>query len=301
MIDYRGTTVLVTGASAGLGAEFARHLAARGANLVLVARREDRLDALKSELESQHKVTVTPIAVDLTAPGAASDLADRVRMLGLPVHSLINNAGFGTHNNFGDESPAQIHNEVTLNVTAVVDLTKAFWPELIGHGKGVLVNVASAAAFQPIPKMAIYGATKAFVLSFTEALWYEAKHSATTDAGRAGSSADGSSSEGSSPEGSTPNGSTSNGSARTGSCLKVLALCPGATETEFFDTSGPGARIGKAASPDAVIRLALATLDRRNPPPSVIHGFENRVQVWSERLISRRLLVTAAGSLTKGR
>lgn len=284
MIDYRGTTALVTGASAGLGAEFARQLAARGANLILVARRADRLDALKSDLESRHATTVTPITTDLTAPGAASSLADEIRMRGLPVHSLINNAGFGTHNHFADETAAQIHDEVMLNVTVVVDLTKAFWPELIGHGDGVLVNVASAAAFQPIPKMAIYGATKAFVLSFTEALWYEAKHArpAAADPGGAASAA-------TSPR------------DRPRQALKVLALCPGATETEFFDTSGPGARIGKTADPAAVIRLALATLDRRNPPPSVIHGFANRAQVWSERLISRRLLVTAAGSLTKSR
>jgi short-subunit dehydrogenase len=261
VIDYRGSTVLVTGASSGLGAEFARQLAARGANLILVARRLDRLDALKAELESQHGVTATVIGADLTHVGAAATLAAKVMKLKLPVHSLINNAGFGTHNHFGDEDAAQLHDEVALNVSAVVDLTRAFWPELCEHGTGVLVNVASAAGFQPIPKMAVYGASKAFVLSFTEALWYEAK----------------------------------------GSGLKVLTLSPGATETEFFDTSGPGARIGKAAAPEGVIRLALKTLDKRNPPPSVIHGVGNRAQIWSERLISRRLLVTASGALTKGR
>jgi hypothetical protein len=109
--------------------------------------------------------------------------------------------------------------------------------------------------------MAVYGATKAFVLSFTEALWYEAKASG----------------------------------------LKVLALCPGATETEFFDTSGPEAAVGKVATADAVIRLALKTLDRRSPPPSIIHGAGNRIQIFGERLISRRLLVTAAGAITRDR
>jgi hypothetical protein len=109
--------------------------------------------------------------------------------------------------------------------------------------------------------MAIYAATKSFVLSFTEALWYEAK----------------------------------------GSGLKVLAFCPGATETEFFDTSGPGARMGKTADARDVVRLALATLDRRNPPPSIVHGFATRAQIWSERLISRRMLVTASGALTNSR
>ncbi|HEX4442376.1 MAG TPA: SDR family oxidoreductase [Galbitalea sp.] len=256
-IDYRGSTVLITGASSGLGAEFARQLAARGAHLVLVARRKDRLEALKSELEAAHAIEATVVAADLTAPDAASALAAELERLALPIHSLINNAGFGTHNAFSDEDAVQIHNEVTLNVTALVDLTRQFWPRLVQQGTGVLVNVASAAAFQPIPKMAIYGATKAFVLSFTEALWYEAM----------------------------------------GSGLKVLAFCPAATETEFFDTSGPGARVGKAAAADDVVRLALKTLDRRNPPPSVVHGFATRAQIFGERLISRRLLVIAAGKV----
>jgi hypothetical protein len=261
MIDYRGSTVLITGASSGLGAEFAEHLAVRGANLILVARRVERLNALRSELESKHGVTATVIAADLTAAGAASKLAADVKKRGLPVHSLVNNAGFGTHNHFGDENAAQLHDEVTLNVSAVVDLTKAFWPELLEHGTGVLVNVASSAGFQPIPKMAVYGATKAFVLSFTEALWYEAK----------------------------PSG------------LRVLALCPGATETEFFETSGPEAAVGRVASAAEVIRMAIRTLDRRNPPPSIIHGVGNRAQIFGERLISRRLLVNAAGAITRSR
>ena len=258
-IAWVGQNVVITGASSGLGAEFARQLAGRGANLILVARRADRLDELKAELEQAHGIAVTPIALDLTAPEAASELRARIRALGVPVHSLINNAGFGTHNAFTAEDAAQLHSEVTLNVTALVDLSKEFWSELLEHGSGALVNVASAAGFQPIPKMAVYGATKAFVLSFTEALWFEAK----------------------------------------GSGLRVLTLCPGATETEFFDTSGPGARVGKTAQPQDVIALALRTLDRRNPPPTVIHGLANRIQIWSERLITRRLLVTAAGSITR--
>jgi short-subunit dehydrogenase len=259
--DYAGSTALITGASSGLGAEYATQLAARGANLILVARRLDRLDALAADLTAKHGTTVTTIAADLATPTAGSDLAEVVKKRGLPVHSLINNAGFGTRDQFSDEDAAQLHNEVALNVATVVDLTKAFWPELLKHGTGVLVNVASSAGFQPIPKMAVYGATKAFVLSFTEALWYEAK----------------------------------------GSGLRVLALCPGATETEFFETSGPEAAVGRIASAHEVIRLAMKTLDRRNPPPSIIHGAGNRAQIFGERLISRRLLVTAAGAITRTR
>ncbi len=261
MIDYRGSTVVITGASSGLGAEFAAQLAARGANLILVARRADRLEALGGDLEARHGVTVTPLPADLTAPGAASALAERVKKLGLPVHSLINNAGFGTHNLFQDEDADRIAQEVTLNVSAVVDLTKAFYPELLQHGSGVLVNVASTAAFQPIPRMAIYGASKAFVLSFTEALWYEAR----------------------------PSG------------LRVLALCPGATTTEFFDVAGPEARIGGLQTSPQVVRAALRALDRRNPPPSIVSGRANAAQTVGERLIPRRALVSMVGLLTKPR
>jgi short-subunit dehydrogenase len=260
MIDYRGSTVLITGASSGLGAEFAAQLAARGANLILVARRADRLDALKSELEAKHGISATVIAADLAAAGAASELARRVRELELPVHSLINNAGFGSHNRFEDEDAANIHNEVALNVAALVDLTKEFYPELLRHGKGVLVNLASTAAFQPIPRMAIYGATKAFVLSFTEALWFEAK----------------------------PSG------------LKVIALCPGATETEFFEVAGPEAQTGRVQGAGTVVRTALRALDRRNPPPSVVTGFTNVAATIAERVMPRRALVNAVGRLTRG-
>ena len=259
MIDYRGSTVLITGASSGLGAEFAEQLAARGANLIIVARRIDRLEALKIELEAKYAVTATVIAADLAAAGAASTLASKVRKLKLPVHSLINNAGFGSHNPFEDEDADRIREEVAVNVAALVDLTKAFYPELLQHGSGVLVNVASTAAFQPVPRMAVYGATKAFVLSFTEALWYEAR----------------------------PSG------------LKVIALCPGATGTEFFDVAGPEARSGRMQTATTVVRTALRALDRRNPPPTIVSGFTNVAATIAERVMPRRALVSAVGRVTR--
>ena len=259
MIDYRGSTVLITGASSGLGAEFAEQLAARGANLIIVARRIDRLEALKIELEAKYAVTATVIAADLAAAGAASTLASKVRKLKLPVHSLINNAGFGSHNPFEDEDADRIREEVAVNVAALVDLTKAVYPELLQHGSGVLVNVASTAAFQPVPRMAVYGATKAFVLSFTEALWYEAR----------------------------PSG------------LKVIALCPGATGTEFFDVAGPEARSGRMQTATTVVRTALRALDRRNPPPTIVSGFTNVAATIAERVMPRRALVSAVGRVTR--
>lgn len=258
-IDHQGSTALITGASSGLGEEFARQLAARGANLILVARRGDRLEALAAELGAKHGVTVTPLSADLARPDAAAELAARVAALGLPVHTLVNNAGFGTHNRFENEEAARIHDEVALNVSAVVELTHAFYPELLRHGRGALVNVASTASFQPVPLMAVYAASKAFVLSFTEALWFEAK----------------------------------------GNGLRVLALCPGATTTEFFDVAGEKARIGSVQTSQRVVGVALRTLDRRNPPPSVVSGLANVAMTVGERLMPRRALVSAAGSLSR--
>jgi uncharacterized protein len=257
-VSYSQTTALVTGASSGLGEEFARQLAARGANLVLVARRIERLEQLASELRSRHDVIVTPIERDLSAPNAATALGAELASRDIRVHSLVNNAGFATRNRFENEDAALITQEIDLNVGAVVALTREFYPQLLEHGTGVLVNVASTAAYQPVPLMAVYGGTKAFVLSFTEALWSEAQ----------------------------------------GTGLRVLALSPGATRTEFFDVAGAGARVGTFRTSSDVVSLALSTLDRRNPPPSIIDGSSNRATAFASRLLSRRGLVTLTGRIT---
>lgn len=253
-VDYTGTTALITGASAGLGVEFARQFAARGANLVLVARRGDRLDAVAEELRSSVKVTT--IVTDLAKPGAAAELAKTLAKKKIVVHSIVNNAGFGTSGRFINEDPARISEEIDLNVGALVDLTRTFLPGMLEHGRGALINVASTAAFQPLATMAVYGATKAFVLSFTEALWYETKKSG----------------------------------------VGVLCLCPGATATEFFDVAGNGNnRFGAMAAPADVVKLALKTLDRPNAPPTVMHGARNRVNTTIGRyLLGRRANVDIA-------
>jgi uncharacterized protein len=256
-IDYRGTTALITGASSGLGVHFAHQLAARGANVVLVARRLDRLESLASIVREKHGVTATVIASDLAAEGAITRLVAELDAQKVSISTLVNNAGFGTRDRFENIDPARVHEEVSLNVTALVDLTRALWPQLLSNGRGALITLASTAAYQPVPFMAVYGATKAFVLSFTEALWFEAQ----------------------------------------GTGLGVLALSPGATRTEFFDVAGEGARIGNFREPEGVVSLALATLDRRNPPPSIIDGGRNRFLALSGRLVSRRMLTTVAGRL----
>ncbi|MFI5956276.1 SDR family NAD(P)-dependent oxidoreductase [Cryptosporangium sp. NPDC051539] len=221
-MDYHGTTALITGASAGIGAEFARRLAARGADLVLVARRKDRLDALAAELRASHDVRVDVVALDLTEPNAGRTLHEAV---GRPVQVLINNAGFGSYGPFVDEDPARSADQILVNVAALTDLSHAFLPDLIAGG-GVLLNIASVAAYGPTPSMPVYGATKAYVLNFTEALAYQLRN--------------------------TP--------------VRVLAYSPGATETEFFDVVGTrDAGGGVWQSPAQVVTGALRALDGRAP------------------------------------
>ena len=254
-IDYSTETVLITGASSGLGAEFARQLAARGATLVLVARRRDRLEALAAELNAAHGTASTVIEFDLGEADAGPRLLKKTSKLG--VTSLINNAGFGDQQPFADTDLDRIVAQLRLNVEALVSVTHAFLPQL----SGVLVNVASNASYQPVPFMAAYGASKAFVRSFTEALWYEQRESG----------------------------------------LRVLALNPGSTKTEFFDVMGSTVAVGgMQQTAEQVIRTALRQLDRRSPAPSVIPGFVNMVMAFSGRFVPNRVLVSMSGRLMSG-
>jgi short-subunit dehydrogenase len=253
---YRGTTALITGASAGLGTEFATRFAQRGADVVLVARREERLRALADELERAHGVTATVIGLDLASPDAAARLRRELDDRGIRVHSLVNNAGFGMKGGFAEADAARIAEMVQLNVSALVGISREFLPELVAEGRGVLVNIASTGAYQPCPNMAVYGATKAFVLSFTEALAYETKDSG----------------------------------------LGVLALSPGATRTEFFDVVGTAdAAVGRYQTPEQVVSLAFRELDRGDTPPSVVSGRANAVTAKLVGFMPRRLALSISG------
>ena len=237
-MNHHGTTALITGASSGLGSEFARRLAVEGAHLILVARRKDRLEELAEELRTEHRIDVVVYDADLAQPGAGGNLAERIAADGLTVDTLVNNAGTGNHGDFAILDPEKLADEVQLNVGAVVDLTRALLPQMVRSGRGALVNVASTSAYQPTPSMAVYGASKAFVLSFTEAIAYETRRSG----------------------------------------LKVLCVSPGPMRTEFFDklgTTRPG--VGRWQNPQQVVDLTLRTLDRRWMPPSVISGALNAV------------------------
>ena len=255
-IDYHNQTTIVTGASSGLGAEFARQLAARGSNLVLVARRADRLKTLAEELTLAHGVAVTVVARDLGQPDAGRTLRAELESRGIHATGLVNNAGFGTHDTFSKEDPDRLQAMIALNVGALVDLSRAYIDPLTSAGTGVLINVASLLGFQPTPYLAVYGATKAFVLSFTESLWEEAR----------------------------------------GTGLRVLAISPGAIETEFYDAAGSqSADYGvKRATPQDVVRIALKTLDRRSGPPSVITN--GRPLAVAGRFLPRRHVVRFMGA-----
>jgi short-subunit dehydrogenase len=245
MFDFADKTVLITGGSTGIGAEFARQLAARRARLVLVARRGERLRALGDELRAAHGIAVEGVAADLARPGAAARLGAAVQALGLGVDVLINNAGFGSYGAFDGQSRERQREQIDLNVGALVELTHEFLPGIERAGGGV-IHVASTAAFQPVPYMAVYGATKAFVLSFSEALWAELR----------------------------PRG------------VRVLALCPGATDTPFFDVAGANAAVGQRAAPADVVRAGLAAFARGKS--YVVPGTGNFLVAQAARLLPRQ-------------
>jgi short-subunit dehydrogenase len=258
--NYRGTTALITGASAGLGAEFARQFAARGADVVLVARRGDRLEELAADLQRRQGVTATPIALDVGRPDAAAELRHEMDARGISIQSLVGNAGFGMKGAFVEADSARIDEMLRVNVAALVSITREFLPEMVADGRGAMINIASTGAYQPCPNMAVYGATKAFVLSFTEALAYETKHSG----------------------------------------LGVLALSPGATRTEFFDVVGTeDASVGRFKTPAEVVGRALRELDRRRPRTSFVLGRANAVAAWAAGVMPRRLSLEMSGRVLR--
>lgn len=237
--DFAGKTVLVTGASMGIGAVFARELAHRGARLVLVARSQRLLEELAAELPKS-----VVVVEDLAKPGAARRVYDAVTAKGIEVDVLINNAGFGMHGPFADLALDAQSDAITVNIKALVELTHLFLPT-IERLQGGVIQVASTAAYQPVPYMAVYAASKAFVLSFSEALWAEYR----------------------------PRG------------VRVLALCPGATESAFFARAGEAAALGKKAAPEAVVKLGLNAF--RANRASVVHGTANFLTSFISRFATR--------------
>jgi short-subunit dehydrogenase len=247
------TVALVTGASAGLGVEFARQLSKRGHRLVLVARRRDRLDALAAELGDARAV-----AIDLSKKDSTDRLLADVAANGEAVDLLVNNAGFGLIGRFAELDATREREMIDLNVGTLTDLCRAVAPAMIERRSGAIVNVASTAAFQPGPKMAVYFATKAFVLSLSEALHEELK----------------------------PHG------------IRVTCLCPGPTRTEFGDVAGFGGNglFDKVAMNAAeVVRAGLKGLDSNHAV--VVPGWMNKITAASTRFAPRPFVRKVAGAI----
>lgn len=247
------TTALITGASTGIGAVFAEVLAERGHDLILVARSQDKLAALAEKIGAATGRQVTVIAADLGAPSSGAALAKKVASLKLEVDLLVNNAGFGSASAFVRQPAERDAQMIALNCATVVDLVHAFLPAMLARGSGGILNVASVAGFQPTPYMAVYGATKAFVLSFTESLWAEL----------------------------------------AGKNIRVTALCPGPVDTPFFEATGaPGLRKTVPAplmmQPRPVVEAALAALEANRPV--VVPGLPSRMLTLLPRLVPRALM-----------
>lgn len=253
-MEYTGKTTLITGASSGIGIAYAEGFALRGSNLILVARRKDRLDAIASKLSTQYGVTVDVIAQDLTAPGAVAALEKAVAAKKLTVDVLVNNAGFGLNGYFVSEDRAKTQEEIALNIGVLVDLTAAYLPGMVTRNSGAVVNIASTASFQPVPGMAVYGATKAFVRSFTEAVWGELGDSK----------------------------------------VRVVAVSPGATESEFFIVAG-GSPSGKAMPASAVVDTTFASLEKKIP--SVVVGGANAASASLVKFFPKKTVIKLVGKL----
>jgi short-subunit dehydrogenase len=253
---------LITGASAGLGEGFARALAARGETLILTARRLDRLEALAAELRDRHEVQVHLFPADLARPDAPAKLLADIAGAALSVDQLINNAGFGVRGTFADADGTRQLEMIDLNCRALVALTHGVLPQMVARRSGGILNVASTAAFQPGPWMAVYYATKAFVLSFSEALHEEVR----------------------------------------GQGVRVAALCPGPTRTEFADVAGMGdSALFRAlgSSADAVVRDGLRALASNQAVR--ISGAANLAMAESIRLTPRVLARRLVGALQRSR
>jgi short-subunit dehydrogenase len=250
-------TALITGASSGLGVEFANQLAARGVNLIISARRVERLHELAERLRTEYKIDVQVVPADLTSPMGVSRLQDVSASNDVDI--LINNAGFGQIGQFATSDTAGVEGQLRVNVLALTTLSRHFVGPMLARQSGAIINIASTAAYQPTPNMAVYGATKAYVLAFTEALWCEVQ----------------------------------------GSGVQVLAVSPGGTATEFFDVAGGRLATGRLDTPQHVVNVALKALDSGNRKGSVIVGGVNAVMAFATRFVSRKAVVKMASKVMK--
>jgi short-subunit dehydrogenase len=259
---FQGTWALVTGASSGIGEEFARQLAAKRANLILTARNEQKLRQLGRELIQRAGVQTRVVPIDLTRAGGTERLCIAVDALGLVVDHVVNNAGFGAAGKFHEGDEQRLADMVRLNCEAVTVLSRHFLPGMRERGRGGIINVASTAAFQPVPYMAVYGATKAFVVSLSAAMHEEAR----------------------------------------GSGVRVMALCPGPVPTGFQAAAGvkldvvPGQAITAMTAGDTVRRALEAYADRKDV---CVPGTANSIGAVASKVLPRGLVVRAMAELMR--
>jgi uncharacterized protein len=257
--EYMGRWGLVTGASSGFGEEFARALARRGMHLVLTARRAERLEALAAELGDRHGIRTAVIPHDLGVSGAAAALWEAAAD-GREIHLLVNNAGMGAEGPFHEVDRGRQAALVQLNVMALMELAHLALPGMRRRGEGGILNVSSAAAFQPMPTVATYAASKAFVLLLSEALWAENR----------------------------------------GAGVRVTALCAGRSPTEFQERAGTSTvtrRTPGAMEPPEIIEAALRGLEKGRS--YVVPGAMNYVNSFAIGLLPRQFYVKALGKLIK--
>jgi uncharacterized protein len=256
----RSKTALVTGASSGLGVDFARELAAKGANLVLVARREELLQKVRDELSSKYGVKVEIVTMDLVEKDAPQRLYDQLKTAGTAIDILINNAGYGVYGPFTEIAWERERNMLELDIITLVHMTKLFVADMVARNSGYILQVASIGAYQPSPLYATYSAAKSFVLNFGEALSYELR--------------------------------------RTG--VRCTVISPGITATEFLKVSGQQATLYQRMvmmQSAEVAKIGIENMLRGRP--SVVPGWLNALTIFSNRFLPRRMQAATAELLMK--
>lgn len=260
MPERSGLTALITGASAGLGRDFARLFASDGHDVVLVARRRDRLDELAAELAQAHGIKAHVLPTDLGNPSAPEAIADHLQAHGIEIEFLVNNAGFGSSGAFAELDTRRELEMITVNISALTHLTRLLLPAMLARGHGRILNLGSTAGFQAGPFMATYYATKAYVNHFSEALAHEL----------------------------------------TGTGVTVTVSCPGATSTEFGAIAGNDKSqlfAGGAATSEEVAREAYQAMMKGKR--MIVHGARNRVLVQALRMAPRRVVHGIAARLNQ--
>ncbi|WP_211463654.1 SDR family NAD(P)-dependent oxidoreductase [Collimonas silvisoli] len=258
MFNYHESTALVTGASKGIGEVFAEHLAARGMNLVLVARSLDALESLARRLSAKYGIQCTALNADLADPESANWIAAELERRGIQVDLLVNNAGLGLSGNFLSHELQQEQGSIQVNIQALVALSYLLGKGMKSRGKGGIINLASNASFQPLPAMATYAATKAFVLHFSEALSYEL----------------------------------------AGDGVRVMAVCPGPTATNFFAGTATSMSVKNMDTSESVVQKTLDAFDQGK---TVAYPTRISVRLGTllPRFLPRSLVTKVAGMTTK--